>query len=64
MIKSGSMEGLSWENIEMRFNTFVIRLVSSMQQVNTVFVFTTVAGQTKICDVQGMRCLGNYSGKN
>ena len=29
MIKSGSIEGLSWEHIEMRLINFVIRLLSS-----------------------------------
>jgi hypothetical protein len=63
MIKSGSIEGLSSKNIEMGLINFV-GLSVVILLVNTVFVFMTVAGQTKICDVQGMRCLGNYSGKN
>jgi len=29
MLKKGSIEGLSWEHIEMRFINFVIRLVSN-----------------------------------
>jgi hypothetical protein len=29
MIKSGSMEGLSWENVELGFINFVIRFVCS-----------------------------------
>jgi hypothetical protein len=32
--------------------------------LNIMCVFMTVAGQTKICDVEGMRCLGKYSGKS
>jgi len=42
----------------------VVYIIIVILLVNTVFVFMTVAGQTKICDVQGMRCMGNYSGKN